>query len=275
MVGPPADDQVRLWPGTAAEGMPTLRYLHIGDCNFRRMDCAHDTQAPPGYPLEAANELLKLGIGVEFAHYFAVNYEWLPTREELIRRTRLSGPPDVISVHIGGNYTRWIVIPDTVRTMQVRVEIGRRLGQHATGGYRFIRPFVRLFGRPAAKYYGVEAYEEFLRMLHDIWPDAQIVVVTPLPRRKPHPKQGPIGSRVEADIRDVVERIDAELLDTDALVGTWAGYRGMSGYHLNGHGSEIVGRQLARQIVEQQTKQSPPRRPASLVKALAAATLRF
>jgi hypothetical protein len=255
--------------------MPALRYLHIGDCNFRRMDFAHDTQAPPGYPMQAAHELLNLGIGVEFSHYFAVNYEWLPTREELIRRTRLSGPPDVISVHIGGNYTRWIVIPDTVRTMQVRVEIGRRLGRHATGGYRFIRPFVGFLGRPAARYYGVEAYEEFLKMLHDIWPDAQIVVVTPLPRLKPHRKQGPIGDRVENDIRATVERIDAELLDTGALIGTEPKYRGMSGYHLNGNGSEVIGRQLARQVVQQQTKQSSPRRPASLVKALAAATLRF
>jgi hypothetical protein len=275
MVGPPADDQVRLWTGTAAGGVSTLRYLHIGDCNFRRMDCAHDTKAPPGYPLEAAHELLNLGIGVEFSHYFAVNYGRLPTREELIRCIRLSGPPDVISVHIGGNYTRWIVIPDTVRTMQVRVEVGRRLGRHAAAGYRFIRPFVRIFGRPAAKYDGAQPYEEFLRMLHDIWPDAQIVVVTPLPRRKPHPKQRPIAIRVDADIRATIERIDAGLLDTDALVGTWAGYRGMSGYHLNGQGSEIVGRELARQIVEQQTKQSSPRRTARFAKALAAATLRF
>lgn len=275
MVGPPADDQVRLWPGTVADDLPTLRYLHIGDCNFRRMDCAHDTQAPPGYPLEAAHELLRHGIGVEFSHYFAVNFEYLPTRDELLRRTRLSGPPDVISVHIGGNYTRWIVMPDTVRTMQLRVEIGRRLRRYAARGYRFIRPVVRRFGRPAAEYRGAKAYEDFLRMLHDMWPDAQIVVVTPFLRRNAYPRQGPICEQVDADIRVVTERAGAQLLDTGELLGYEAEYRGMSGYHLNGRGSERVGHELARRIVEGQRKQTSPRRPPSLVKALAAATLRF
>src|SRR4051794_23920505 len=75
VVGPPAVDLVRAWPGTAAEGLRTIRYLHIGDCNLRRMDGAHDTAAPPGYPLAAAEELLHHGIGVEFRYYFSVNFK--------------------------------------------------------------------------------------------------------------------------------------------------------------------------------------------------------
>jgi len=254
MVGPPVDDQVRLWPGTAADGVQTLRYLHIGDCNFRRMDFAHDIFAPPGYPLEAANELLRHGIGVEFSHCFAINYEHLPTREALIRRSQRTGALDVISVHIGGNYTRWIVIPDTVRTMQFRVEVGRRLRGH---GYRVTRSLEGAFGRPAAQYHGVEAYDDFLGTLQDIWPEAEIIVLTPLPRLRPHRKQRPIGERVSADIRALAERRGLPLVDTAPLLGTDSRYRGMSGYHLNRLGGEVVGRALARQILES-TVHGPP-----------------
>jgi len=254
MVGPPVDDQVRLWPGTAADGLQTLRYLHIGDCNFRRMDFAHDIYAPPGYPLEAAHELLRQGIGVEFSHLFAINYEHLPTREYLVERSRRRGPLDVISVHIGGNYTRWIVIPDTVRTMQFRVEVGRRLRGH---GYWANHALEGAFGRPAARYESVEAYDDFLGTLQDVWPEAEIIVLTPLPRLRPHRRQRPIGDRVSADIRALAERRGLRLVDTAPLVGTDARHRGMSGYHLNRLGGEVVGRELARQIVES-TVHRPP-----------------
>jgi GDSL-like Lipase/Acylhydrolase family len=274
VVGPAAVDQVRAWPGTADETLPMLRYLHIGDCNFRRMDHAHDTAAGPGYPLEAAHVLLRHGVGVEFSHYFSVNFEHLPTRDELLRRMRLSGPPDVISLHIGGNYTRWIVMPDTVRTMQLRVELGRRLSRHSGRGYRAIRPFVRHFGRPAARYNGTHAYEDFIQMLGEVWPDAYVIVVTPFPRLKPYPRQGPIGEQVDADIRDVAERRGAALVDTAALLGRDPQFRGTSGYHLNGRGGKVVGQDLARLILQRQKARPAPQRSANLVKALAA-TLRL
>jgi lysophospholipase L1-like esterase len=265
---------VRAWPGTLRDDLPSIRYLHIGDCNFRRMDFAHDTAAPPGYPLEAAQELLRRGIGVEFDHYFAVNFEHLPTRDELLRRSHLSGPPDVISLHIGANYTRWIVLPDTVRAMQLRVELGRRLRRHSRAAYGFIRPFVRWFGRPATEYQGAHAYEDFLRMLKEIWPEAQLVVVTSLPRLRPYPLQGPIGERVEADNRAVAERCGADLVDTTELVGRDPQFRGTSGYHLNGRGSEVVGHDLAERIIERQRTRPAPQPSAHLVQALAA-TLRL
>jgi hypothetical protein len=274
-VGPAADDQVRAWHGTAADGVPALRYLHIGDCNFRRMDFAHDTQAAAGYPLEAAHELLRHGIGVEFAHYFAVNFEWLPTRDELERRVHLSGPPDVISLHIGGNYTRWIVIPDTVRTMQLRVDIGRRLRRYSARAYRALRPVLRSFGRPAAEYTGAEAYESFLRLLKELWPDAQLIVVTPFLRLGSNARQLQIGERVDVDVRAVAEHCGASLVDTAELIGRDPQFRGTSAYHLNGPGGEVVGHALARQIIDGQRKTSSPRRSATLVKALAAATLRI
>lgn len=260
VVGPAAADQVRAWSGTAAESLPTLRYLHIGDCNFRRMDHAHDTAAAPGYPLEAAHELLRRGVGVEFNHYFSVNFAHLPTRDELLRRTRMSGRPDVISLHIGGNYTRWIVLPDTVRTMQLRVELGRRLCRHSARCYRAIRPFVRRFGRPATEYHGAKAYEHFIDMLRDMWPDAHVIIVTPFPRLHPYPRQGPIGEQVDTDIRAAAARCGAPLVDTAALLGGDPQFRGTSGYHLNGRGGEVVGQELARRILELQNARPAPQR---------------
>jgi hypothetical protein len=249
VVGPPADDLVRAWPGTAGPGLRTLRHLHIGDCNFRRMDFAHDTQAPPGYPLAAANALLRHRIGVEFGHYFAVNFAELPDRETLIRRVKLSGPPDLVSIQMGGNYTRWIVIPDTIRTMQMRVELGRRLGKLAFPGYRAMNPGLALLGRPAARYPGIEPYEDFLLMLHDIWPAADLVVVPPFHRCFENRRQRPIAQRVEADIRELAQRLSLTLLDAPRLVGRDPALRGATGYNVNGHGSELIGEQLARIVL--------------------------
>jgi|tagenome__1003787_1003787.scaffolds.fasta_scaffold20989696_9 hypothetical protein len=249
MVGPPVDDLVRAWPGTARDGLSTLRHLHIGDCNFRRMDFAHDTQAPPGYPLTAAEELLRVGIGVEFGHYFAVNFSELPDRETLLRRVKLSGPPDVVTLQMGGNYTRWIVIPDSIRTMQLRVELGRRVGRLAFPGYRAMNPGLALFGRPAARYPGIEPYENFLLMLRDIWPSADLVLVPPFLRCFENRQQRPINERVTADISALAERVGAAYVDAPALVGRDRSLRGATGYNLNGEGAEIVGQELARVIL--------------------------
>jgi hypothetical protein len=248
-VGPPVDDLVRAWPGTAGAGLTNLRHLHIGDCNFRRMDFAHDTQGPPGYPLTAAELLLERGIGVEFGHYFAVNFDYLPERELLLRRVKLSGPPDLITIQMGGNYTRWIVIPDTDRMMQVRVELGRRLGRLAFPGYRAMNPGLAVFGRPAARYTGIELYEDFLLMLRDIWPDADIVLVPPFPRCFENRRQRPINARVTEDIRELATRIGAGFVDAPALLGKDPSLRGATGYNLNGDGAQIVGEELARVVL--------------------------
>jgi hypothetical protein len=255
VVGPPVDDLVRAWPGTAGDGLRTLRHLHIGDCNFRRMDFAHDTQAPPGYPLEAAEALRRHGIGIEFGHYFAVNFAHLPDRDTLLRRVKLSGPPDVVSIQMGGNYTRWIMIPDSVRTMQLRVELGRRIGRHSFPGYRAMNPFLAVVGRPAALYPGIEPYEDFLRMLREIWPATQIVIVPPFPRVFETRRQRPIARRVEADIRALAERSGATLLDAPNLLGRDPALRGATGYNLNGRGSKLIGHDLARVVLERQVTQ--------------------
>jgi hypothetical protein len=260
MVGPPAVDLVRAWPGTKRDGLPTLRHLHIGDCNFRRMDFAHDTYAQPGYPLASAEVLQRHGIGVEFGHYFAVNFGELPDRETLIRRVKLSAPPDLISIQMGGNYTRWIVIPDTIRTMQLRVEVGRRLGKLTFRGYRAMNPGLAVFGRPAARYPGIEPYEDFLLMLRDIWPAADVVLLPPFPRCFENRRQRPINERVDTDIRELARRQGATLLDAPKLLGRDRSLRGATGYNLNGAGSEVIGRELARIVLAHERRETPARR---------------
>jgi hypothetical protein len=223
-----------------------LRHLHIGDCNFRRMDLAHDTQAAPGYPLVAAQALEREGVGVEFAHYFAVNFDYLPDREDLREHVKLSGAPDVITVQMGASYSRWIVLPDTNRTMQLRVELGRRVGRGAGLGYSLLRPLVRLFGRPAARYDGTEAFERFLGMLAEMWPDATILVVLPYPRCTRIPRQRAIEAQVDADLRTLANRIAVAVLDSPALLGRDPALRGASAYHINGLGSDVLGEELGR-----------------------------
>jgi hypothetical protein len=260
MVGPPVDDLVRAWPGTHAPGLTRLRYLHIGDCNFRRMDFAHDTQGAPGYPLTAAELLLERGIGVEFGHYFAVNFDYLPERETLIRRVKLSGPPELVTVQMGGNYTRWIVLPDTDRMMQLRVEVGRRLGGLAFPGYRAMNPALAVFGRRAARYTGIELYEDFLLMARDIWPHADLVILPPFLRCFENRRQRPISERVTADIRDLAERIGAGFVDVQALLGRDPSLRGATGYNVNGEGARIVGEELARVVLARRSAQAFRRR---------------
>jgi hypothetical protein len=268
MVGPPVDDLVRAWPGTARDGLVTLRHLHIGDCNFRRMDFAHDTQGPPGYPLTAAEILLTHGIGVEFGHYFAVNFDYLPDRETLIRRVKLSGPPDVITVQMGGNYTRWIVIPDTDRMMQMRVEVGRRIGRLAFPGYRAMNPGLALFGRRAARYTGIEPYEDFLLMLGDIWPQADLVLLPPFLRCFENRRQRPINERVTEDIRDLAGRLGAGYVDTQALLGRDRSLRGATGYNVNGEGARLVGEELALTVLARRSARAFRRR-ARLLRGVA------
>jgi hypothetical protein len=260
VVGPPAVDLVREWPGTAAaaEGLPVLRHLHIGDCNFRRMDLAHDTHAAPGYPLAAAQALQGEGVGVEFAYYFAVNFDYLPDRDELLGHVKLRGAPDVITVHMGASYSRWIALPDTNRTMQLRVELGRRVGGRAALGYRLLRPLVRLLGRPAARYDGTEAFERFLGLLAEMWPDATVVLVLPYPRCTNIRRQLAIDARVDADLRTLANRIAVPVLDTTAVLGRDRTLRGASDYHLNGLGSDLLGEDLARLMLQVSSERAVP-----------------
>jgi len=84
-------DPVRAWRGTARGDLPLLRVMDVGDCSIRAMDHSHDFKAPIGYPKVMAEQLLDAGVGTEFAHYFAITYEHLPSIERL-RSSWFSGP---------------------------------------------------------------------------------------------------------------------------------------------------------------------------------------
>lgn len=249
MVGPPVADPVRAWRGTARPGLPTVRMLHVGDCSLRSMECSHDFRAPLGFPRATAETLLQHGVGMDFAHYFAVLFEDLPDMDLLRRRADLAGDPDVIVVHVGTSYARRLILPDTPTIMKLRCDLGRRLGHRVFSVYRPLRPVVRVIGRPAHEWHGSEALERFLREVSREWPEARVALMHPFPRVYPYPKQLPVCARTAAHLHAAAERCGAAELDYAELLGTDPSLRGANGYNLNARGSEIVGRELAHWIL--------------------------
>jgi hypothetical protein len=246
VVGPPVPDPVRAWRGTARDGLQVLRVLHVGDCGVRRMETSHDLYGPPGYPLFAAERLLRDGVGMEFTHYFAVSFEVLPDMESLRRHTRLSGDPDVVLVQVGSAYTRRILLPDTRRVHQLRDDVGRRAGRLVFAFYKLLRPCLRLFGRHSAKYTGPEELERFVDRTQSAWPHAEVVLVAPFRRSPGYPSGEPIAARIEADLQAIAaSRSAVSVFDANEALGRNPELRCVTGYNLNGRGCELVGMQLA------------------------------
>jgi hypothetical protein len=251
LVGPAVDvDPMRLWPGTATDELPRLRVLHVGDCGVRRMETSHDPKAPPGFPAVAAERLLQAGVGMEFFHYFAINYDYLPTIERLERVMKLSGDPDVILVQLGATYARRVVVKDTPRVMQFRYEVSRRAGRLVFPWYRVLRPWVQRVGRHDARYPGPAQLERTLTELQATWPSAEVVLMEIFPRSAIYPTSVPIVAQVDADARAVGERCGVTLLDFADVLGKDPAYRCVAGYNLNGRGSELVGEKLAGWLIE-------------------------
>ena len=50
---------------------------------------------------------------MEFGHYFAITYEYLPEIEKLQKVTKLSGAPDLILIHSGTTYQRRVILNST------------------------------------------------------------------------------------------------------------------------------------------------------------------
>lgn len=252
IMGPPVEvDPLRVWKGTAQGDQAELRVLHVGDCSLRAMDTSHDFYAPPGYPKTISERLLDEQIGMEFGHYFTITYEELPEIDRLKKVTKLSGDPDVILVHTGANYQRRLIIESTVRMNQLRLEVGRRLGRHIFTAHRYVmRPLVRLFGRHHVAYHGTGALEQFLDRLQQAWPKATIMLISPFPLELPYPSSIVIHDRVRADLREMAKRRGMPCFEYDELI---AGddFHGANGYNLNKRGSELVGNEMARWIVDE------------------------
>jgi hypothetical protein len=258
LVGPAVElDPVREWRGTADPDLPLLRVLHVGDCGIRSMDTSHDPSAPLGFPAVAADRLLRAGVGMEFFHYFAINYQHLPTIERLERIMKLSGDPDVILVQLGATHGRRVVVPDVRRTMQFRYELSRRVGRLVFPWYRVLRPWVRLFGRHASPYPGPELLERSLRDLQQRWPSAEVVLFVTFPRAYIYPTAVPIMARVEEDTRAAAERCGVTLLDFADVLAKDPALRCAAGYNLNSRGSAVVGEKLADFLLERRARLEP------------------
>jgi hypothetical protein len=256
------EDPVRAWKGTAGGDLPRLRVMHVGDCSIRAMENSHDPKAPIGYPKVMAERLLDAGVGTEFAHYFAITYEYLPDIEQLEKVTKMSGAPDVILVHTAATYTRRVILNSTHRVNQLRVETGRRLGRAIRLPYRMLlKPLVRLFGRHWNPYDGTELLEQFLDRVQARWPNATVVMVPPLPFGWTYPTSWAILDRVMEDCRAVAERRGLPFVHFTTL-GDDKRLRCANGYNLNMRGSEIVGEELARWILAEQARPAVEQRVA-------------
>ncbi len=256
LVGERPDDPVRAWQGTAIEGAPAMRVLHVGDCGVRRMEIGHDLLAPPGYPFAAARRLRRDGIRLEFSHYFCVSFENLPDIETLCEHTHLSDYPEIVLVQIGAAYTRKIILPDTTRIHQLRDELGRRAGELVRPFYRGLRPCLRLFGRHSARYRGTEQLERFVRAVHAEWPPADVVLVLPFRRSPGYTSGEPVAARIEADLHALAGVPYVSVFDADGVLGRDPALRCVTGYNLNGRGCELVGAQLADWMRE---REAPPK----------------
>ena len=246
MVGPAVDlDPVREWRGTADPDLPLLRVLHVGDCGIRAMDTSHDPKAPLGFPAVAADRLLEAGIGMEFFHYFAINYDQLPSIERLERISKLSGDPDVILVQLGATYGRRVVVPDVRRTMQFRYELSRRVGRLVFTWYKVLRPWVRLVGRHRSEYPGPDRLEQLLCEVQERWPSADVALIVSFPRAYIYPSAVPIMARVEEESREAALRAGVILLEFADVLGKDPKLRCAAGYNLNSAGSKLVGEKLA------------------------------
>jgi hypothetical protein len=218
--------------------------LHVGDCGVRRMEIAHDLLGQPGYPLTAARELLRIGIGLAFLHFFCVNYEQLP-EVDVLEGFSSFGAPDILLVQIGSCYTRRVILPDTTRVHQLRDELGRRSGRLVISFYRLLYPFVRSFGRHSTPYRGTAALERFIDQVQASWPSTQVVLVLPFRRSPGYPTGEPIGARVEADLRALAVRPRVSVFDANPVLGRDPALRCVTGYNLNARGSDLVGAELA------------------------------
>jgi hypothetical protein len=260
VMGPPVtEDPLRAWKGTAAGGRNPLRVMHVGDCTVRAMDTSHDYDAPVGYPKAMAERLLDEGVGMEFAHYFAITYEYLPEIDRLEKITKLSGAPDLIIVHTGITYQRRLVLKSTQRVNQLRLDTGRRLGRHIfTAHPLLVRPLVRLFGRHWAPYSGTDLLDGFIDELERRWPQAKLVLMPPFPTSWSYPTSQTIWDEVLADGRALAERRGLPFMEFDELVAGQDDLYCVNGFNLNTRGSKLVGDELAKWVLAEVAETHKP-----------------
>lgn len=260
VLGPPVtEDPLRAWKGSAAGGRNPLRVMHVGDCSIRAMDTSHDFFAPPGYPKALGERLEENGVGMEFGHYFAITYEYLPNIEKLSKVTKLSGAPDVILIHTGATYQRRVILKSTTRVNQLRLEVGRRLGRHIFTTHRFlVRPLVRRFGKHWSPYSGTDLLDDFIDRVEAAWPLAKVVLIAPFPNSWVYPTSHVIATQVVADARALAERRQLPFHHFDEPLGRDDSIRCANGYNLTSRGSKLVGDELAKWVLAEVVETHKP-----------------
>jgi hypothetical protein len=219
------------------------------------MEYGHDYRAPLGYPIVAAERLLEHGVGIEFSRWFAVRFEDLPDMQQLARHVRLSGPPDVVLLHLGAVYCRHVIFVDGPLTMEVRDELGRRFPDATYACYGVMRRLAWVLGRQSNEYLGSEALERFLLEVRGAWPDARIALLLPFPGVLRSRAQERTATRLHADMMAASKRIGTDLLRFRDVLGTDPVLRCANRYNLNARGSQLVGAELARWLLAHR----PPR----------------
>ena len=243
---------MRAWKGTPSGPRGGLRIMHVGDCSLRTMETSHDFEGPIGYPAALGERLAEHGLGVEFGHYFAITYEYLPDIEKLQKVTKLSGAPDLILIHSGTTYQRRVILKSTPRVNQLRLDVGRRLGRSIFFTHRFLlRPLVRRFGKHMNPYNGTGLLDDFIDRAQAAWPQAKVLVIAPFPNSWVYPTSGEIADRVVADVRAMAERRELPFLHFDKLLGRDDSLRCSNGYNLKAPGSKMVGDELAEWVLGQ------------------------
>ncbi len=254
----PPDAALR-WRGDPLPGARrTLRVAHFGDCGWRAMPHAHGIHNGPGYPLALQERLNAAGVALEFSSSVVTRFEDLPV-EDPAHHIKLTGPPDVVLVHLGAMYQRRILLPDTHRVLVTREAAGRLLGAGVHLVARLQRPFVRRFGRPASPYRGTARLEEFLAALDRLWPAAHVVLLLPYGWCHPTRAQRAVRQRVAADLLAAAGTYGCSVLDVDDLVPVSApGLRCANGYNLGRLGSAAVGDRLADWCWDELGLEDPP-----------------
>ncbi len=253
VVGPARvnEDPVKAWKGTPGGSRGRLRIMHVGDCSVRTMATSHDFEGPIGYPKALAERLSEDGLGVEFGHFFAITYEYLPDIEKLEKVTKLSGAPDLILIQSGTTYQRRVILNSTPRVNQLRLDVGRRLGRAIFFTHRFLlRPLVRRFGKHMTPYNGTGLLDDFIDRAEATWPDAKILVMAPFPNSWVYPTSGEIAAQVVTDVRAMAKRRGLPFLHFDELLGRDDGLRCSNGYNLKEPGSKMVGEELAGWVLD-------------------------
>jgi hypothetical protein len=255
-------DPARGWRGIAPDGLPVVRLLIFGECAWRSYELGHGTHNPVGYPRAMAQRLVEHGVGLEVSIVRAELFEQLPrTPEELTRHVRLSGPPDVVLVQIGGAHMLWRISPlrPNPRLDPLRWALMRRIGRLVWPATLLRYGMGMIVGRPPFPYPGhCEPIERLFQLVADEWPAAARVLAPPLQTGLDYPYQRALAPRLHADMRGVADRTDTAYIDfADALADSPLPVHSANLYNLNAHGSQLVGNHLAEWVLEHVSAAQP------------------